>query len=197
MTSTSQRGKVPPAPGFWQSPRTQRRLLIGSGAVFLAGLIAFISMYVFRGTSNAFPDRFSTIPAQLAQKEKPVPPSKAAFATAREFMRTAVLRKDLDKAWSIVNVDLKGRMTRKEWDTGNIPVIGYPAENIETTQFQVDYSYQTEMLLEVDLVAKPGSGVRPHLPFFLGLKRAGGKPNGKWLVNYWEPHWRPPVPLTP
>ena len=29
------------------------------------------------------------------------------------------------------------------------------------------------MLLEVDLVAKPGSGVRPHLLFFIGLKRTG------------------------
>lgn len=197
MTSTSSRAKNVPAPGFWSSPRTQRRFLILSGAVFLGGLIAFIAVFVLRGTGNAFPDHYSTTAAQLVKKEKTVPPSKEAFAVAREFLRTAVLRKDLDRAYSIVNVDLKGRMTRKQWDTGDIPVIGYPAENAETAAFQVDFSYKTQMLLEVDLVAKPGSGVRPHLPFFLGLKRAGGKPTGKWLVNYWQAHWRPPIPATP
>lgn len=197
MTSTTSRAKDVPSGGFWASPKSQRRILIGSGAVFVAGVAAFLALVVFRGTSNAFPDKFSTTPATLLKKEKAVPPSRAAFVTAREFMRTAVLRQNLDKAWSLVGVDLKGRMSRKQWDTGNIPVIGYPAQNVETTQFQVDYSYQTEMLLEVDLVAKPGSGVRPHLPFFLGLKREHGKKTGKWLVNYWEPHWRPPVPASP
>ncbi len=197
MTSTSSRAKQITAPGFWNSPKAQRRLLILSSGVLLAGVIAFVSVFVLRGTSNAFQSPISSTAAQLTKHEKTVPPSKEAFTTAREFMRTAVLRKNLDKAYSIVNVDLKGRMTRKQWDTGNIPVIGYPANNIETTQFQVDFSYPTSMLLEVDLVAKPGSGVRPHLPFYLGLKRAHGKPNGKWLVNYWEPHWRPPVPAAP
>lgn len=194
MSSTTSRAKNP---GFWSSPKGQRRFLIVSGAVFVAGLIAFISVFVLRGTSNAFPDHYSSTLASLAKKEKTVPVDKKALVTAREFMRTAVLRKDLDKAYSLVNADLRGRLTRKQWDTGNIPVIGYPANNIDTASFQVDFSYPTQMLLEVDLVAKQGSGVRPHLPFFLGLKRAGGKPNGKWLVNYWEAHWRPPVPAAP
>jgi len=193
----SSRAKHAPVPGFWGSPRAQRRLLIGSSIVFVAGVIAFVSAFLLRGTSNAFHAPISSTPAQLTKQEKTVPPDKAAFKVAREFMRTAVLRQDLSRAYSIVNVDLKGRMTRKQWDTGNIPVIGYPANNVDTTAFQVDFSYPTSMLLEVDLVAKPGSGVRPHLPFFLGLKRAGGKPNGRWLVNYWEPHWRPPIPAGP
>ncbi len=197
MSSTSSRAKSASGSGFWSSPRAQRRLLVVSGAVLLGGLIAFISVYVLRGTGNAFPDHYSTTVAQLVKKEKTVPPSKEAFSVAREFMRTAVLRKDLDKAYSIVDVDLRGRMTRKQWDTGNIPVIGYPANNVDTAAFQVDFSYPTEMLLEVDLVATPGSGVRPHLPFYLGLKRAGGKPHGRWLVSYWEAHWRPPVPAGP
>ena len=194
MTSTTSRAK---SPGFWSSPKGQRRLLIISGAVLLAGLIAFLSATVLRGTSNAFQSPISSTPAQLVKKEKTVPVDRKALQVAREFMRTAVLRKDLDKAYSIVNVDLQGRLTRKQWDTGNIPVIGYPANNVDSASFQVDFSYQTEMLLEVDLVAKPGSGVRPHLPFFLGLKRAGGKPHGRWLVNYWEAHWRPPIPAAP
>jgi hypothetical protein len=58
------------------------------------------------------------------------------------------------------------------------------------------WSYKTQLMTIVDLVAKPGSGVRPHLPFFLGLVRAHNKPNGKWLVNYFEADWHPPVPSS-
>lgn len=183
---------------FFGSPRAQRRFLIGSGIIFAAGVIAFVSIVWLRGTSNAFVGTLSNKPATLIKKEKKVPPSPAAFKVARKFLETAVLRKNIDASYNLVHVDLKGRMTRKQWDTGNIPVVDYPANNAETASFQVDFSYQTEMLLEVNLVAKKGSPstVRPNLDFFLGLKRADGKTDGRWLVNYWEPHWRPPVPLA-
>jgi hypothetical protein len=182
---------------FFGSPKNQRRFLIGSIIVFVAGLAAFISLVVLRGTGNAFNSPISTVPAQIVKKEQKAPVSPVALATARKFIETAVLRKNVDSAWSIAHVDLKGRMTRKQWDTGNIPVVDYPAENAATAKFIVDYSYKTEMMAEIDLIAKPGSGVRPELDFYIGLKRAGDKPNGKWLVSYWEPHWRPPVPMSP
>jgi hypothetical protein len=179
------------------SPRAQRRLFWLSAGVLVVGVAAFLAFVVFRGTGNAFPDKFSNKPAQLATPEKHVPITKAQLTLARKFMSTAVLRKNLDASYDIVNVDLKGRLTRKQWDTGNIPVIDYPAGNIDTAKFQVDYSYQNEALLEVDLISKANSGVRPELLFFLGLKRAGAKETGPWQVSYWEPHWKPPVPEAP
>ena len=184
------------APGFFNSPKNQRRILIGSILIFVIGAAAFVSVVLMRGTGNAFTAPISTTPAQLVQKDKKAPVSPEALKTAREFIATAVLRQNVDKAWPIVHVDLKGRMTRKDWDTGNIPVIDYPANNAQTAKFVIDYSYQTSMLAEIDLVAKAGSTVRPHLDFYIGLKRAHNKPTGKWLVSYWEPHWRPPIPLA-
>jgi hypothetical protein len=182
---------------FFGSPRAQRRFFWGSVVVFLIGVSAFIALVVFRGTGNAYPDKFSNKPAQLATPEKHVPITKAQIALARKFIRTAVLRKNIDASYDIVNVDLKGRLTRKQWDTGNIPVIDFPASNIDTAAFQVDYSYQNEALLEVDLIAKAHTIARPELLFFLGLKRAGAKETGPWQVSYWEPHWKPPVPAAP
>jgi hypothetical protein len=170
-------------------------MLIGSVIVFVVGAAVFVSV-IMRGTGNAFVGTISNKPATLVKKDVRVPPSPAAFRVARKFIETAVLRHDVDASYPLVHPDLRGRMTRKQWDTGNIPVIDYPAQNANTATFQVDFSYQTQMLLEVDLVAKPGSGVRPHLDFYLGLKRAHGAKNGRWLVNYWIPHWRPPVPLA-
>lgn len=185
------------APGFFNSPKNQKRILIGSILIFVIGAAAFISLVVLRGTGNAFTSPISTTPAQLNKPDKKAPVSPEALKIARKFIETAVLRKNIDSSWNLVHVDLKGRMTRKQWDTGNIPVIDYPANNASTAQFVVDYSYQTSMLAEVDLVAQKGSGVRPHLDFYIGLKREHNSPKGRWLVSYWEPHWRPPVPLSP
>jgi hypothetical protein len=179
---------------IFNSPRRQRQFFILSAAVLIAGVATFLSVVVFRGTGNAFTDTFSNQPAVLNHPEKKVPVSKAQLALARKFIQTAVMRKDLSASYDIVDVDLKGRMTRHDWVTGDIPVILYEARNAKTAAFIVDYSYETSALLEVDLVAKPHTETRPHLLFFIGLKRAGGKKDGRWLVDYWQPHWRPPIP---
>jgi hypothetical protein len=182
---------------LWGSPRRQRRLLWVSGAVLLAGLAAILATVVFKGTGNAFPDKFSNKPAQVSTPEKRAPVSAAEIALARRFIETAVARKDLDTAYSFVHPDLRGGLTRAQWDRGNIPVLYYQADNAKTVGFKVDYSYQSQALFEVNLHARPGTETRPSLLFFLGLKREGGKSTGRWLVNYFEPNWRPPIPMAP
>jgi hypothetical protein len=181
--------------GFLSSPRAQRRLLWLGGGVFGIGLIVFLSVFVLRGSPGPS-SPISNKPAYTAPKQVKAPPDPTAFKTARTFIETAVLRKNLDAAYPLVNQDIKGGLTKKQWETGNIPVILYPAENTKTAAFTVLWSYKTQLMTIVDLVAKPGSGVRPHLPFYLGLVRAHNKPNGKWLVNYFEADWHPPVPAA-
>ena len=182
--------------GLVDSPKKQRRLMIISALVFGAGVIAFVSVFFLRGTSNAFTDTFSNQPAQLSHPEKKVPITKHQISLAREFIKTAVSRHNLGKAWNIVDVDLRGRMTRKEWMTGNIPVIEYDAINADKAAFVVDYSYETTALMEVDLIPKPHTQRRPHLLFYIGLKREHGKKTGRWLIDYWQPNWRPPIPAA-
>jgi hypothetical protein len=181
--------------GFLSSPRAQRRLIWISGGVLLVGLIVFLSAFAFRGSSG-YHAPISKQKAQSAPKEIKAPPDHRAYKVARKFIETAVLRKNLDAAYPLVNPDIQGGLTLKQWETGNIPVTPYPADNAKTAGFEVVSSFKTQMMLLVDLVAKPGSGVRPHLPFWIGLVRAHNKPNGRWLVNYWVPDWSPPVPLA-
>jgi hypothetical protein len=183
--------------GMLNSPRKQRRFLIISSAVFAAGVVAFISVFLLRGTSNAFPDTISSQPAKLAQKEKTVPISKQQVNLMRTFIKTAVARKQLGFAYTLVDTDLKGTMTRKQWESGNIPVIQYDAENIDTAEFIPIYHYQTQALFNVDLIPVGHTQERPELLFFIGMKRAGGAKTGKWLIDYWQPRWRPPVPAAP
>jgi hypothetical protein len=169
-----------------------------SAGVLGVGLIVFLGVVVFRGSSGLH-SPISTVQAQHVTEPVKAPPDKKAYTVARKFIETAVQRKNLDVAYTLVNQDIKGGMTRKQWDKGNIAVVGYPAGNAKTAGFEVINSYKTEMKLLVDLVAKKGSGsnIRPHLPFWIGLVRAGNKPNGRWLVNYWIPDYTPPVQCGP
>lgn len=182
--------------GFLNSPRKQRRFFIVSAGIFGVGVIAFVSMVFLHGTGNRFTNTFSNQPAKLYKPDKAVPIQKSEIALARKFIETAVERKDLATAYGLVHADLKGRMTKKEWLTGNIPVIQYDAVNAKTADFTVDYSFQRSALLEVNLISRHQQ-TKPTLLFFLGLKRAGDTAKGRWLVSYWEPHWQPPVPLAP
>ena len=181
--------------GFLSSPRAQRRFRWISAGVFGVGLIVFLSIFVFRGSSGLH-SPISNKPAQSVKPLVKAPPDPQAYKVARTFMETAVLRKNLSVAYPLVNHDLKGGMTLKQWDKGTIAVMPYPGENVKSAGFEVVDSYKTQMLLIVDLVARPGTHVRPHLPFWIGLVRAHNKPNGHWLVNYWLPYWSPPVPIA-
>jgi hypothetical protein len=183
--------------GMLDSPRKQRRFLIVSGAVFVIGAVAFISAFLLRGTSNAFPDTISSKPAKLYHKEKTVPVTKAQVDLMRTFIKTAVARKQLGYAYSLVDADLKGTMSKQAWMTGNIPVVQYEAENVDTASFIPVYHYATSALFNVDLIPVGHTQARPHLLFFIGMKRAGGSKTGRWLIDYWQPRWRPPVPAAP
>jgi hypothetical protein len=181
------------ATGILSSPRAQRRIMWFSGAVFVIGVVVFLVAVPFRGSSG-IKSPISTQPAGHAPHLVKAPPDPQAFKVGRKFIETAVLRKNLDAAYPLVNREIKGDQTKAQWDKGTIAVIGYPAENAKTAAFTVLWSYKTQLMTVVDLVAKKGAHVRPHLPFFLGLVRAHNKPNGRWLVNYWQADYTPPVP---
>ncbi len=187
-----------PDTGMFSSPRAQRRLFWLSGGVLVVGLVVFVSVVLLRGPS-AIHSGFTKQPAQFAPHLTKAPPSPEVYKVARTFIETAVQRKNLDAAYPIVGSELTGGMSRKQWDKGNIAVVPYQANNTKTASFIVDWSYTTQVLLEVDLVAKPGTNQRPHLDFFLGLKKVGVKQGkgGHWVVNYWLPNWTPPVPMGP
>ena len=80
-------------------------------------------------------------------------------------------------------------MTKREWLTGNIPVVYDPAKAIEAATFKVDESYPDEAILEVALLPKDSAKVKPQI-FFIGLKKAGKT----WQVSYWVPRAAPAVP---
>ena len=182
--------------GVLDSPRRQRQFLIVSIAVFAVGMIAFVSVYLLRGTGNAFTDTFSNQPAKLAEAEKTVPVTKTQVDS------DAHLHPD------------GGR--RKNWPTptrSSLPTSGaddveglgdreHPDRPVRGGELE-DGGVRAGLSLRDlgPLQRRPDPG-RPHaeppeLMFSIGLKRAGGTKTGRWLVDYWQPRWRPPVPAAP
>ena len=178
---------------YLDSPRAQRRALWIGLALFVVGAAA-VTFAFFRNTGHEFPNTFSDQPAQVYKTPKTVPVSPEIIQVARKFIETAVARKNIAASYDIVGKDLRGSMTREQWAKGNIPVVYYPADKISVATFKVDYSHPKDALLEIGLVPRQGVDVR-RLTFFIGFEKVGTGANAHWVVNYWSPHYRPPVPL--
>jgi hypothetical protein len=112
-----------------------------------------------------------------------------AQKVARRFIETAVARKNLPEAYSLVTQQLKQGQSLKSWNTGNIAVIPYPVDAIKYAPMKIDFSYPKEAQIQVALLPKAGTGVKAQL-FIMDLV----KRNGSWLVNSWVPKSSPMVP---
>ena len=112
-----------------------------------------------------------------------------AQSVARRFIETAVARKHLPEAYTLVTGQLKQGQSLKSWNTGNIAVIPYPVDAIKDAPMKIDFSYPNEAQIQVALLPKAGTGVKPQL-FLMDLV----KRDGKWLVNSWVPRSSPMVP---
>jgi hypothetical protein len=168
------------------SPRSRRRLFRWvSVLVLVAGIAVFTSVH-FRNAGKSADPPLRNTPPQIAKKEKSVPLSPEARRVAGRFILTAVARRDLAESWRLVDPSLREGFTLAEWKTGDIPVVPYPVDSIDVTPFKIDYSYANRALLEIALLPKAGTKVKPQL-FFLRLRARGSGEDRRWLVDYWIP----------
>jgi hypothetical protein len=157
--------------------------VVAVGAAVAGGII-----WSNTGKSTATP--LTNLPAVDVSKVPPTVKLKpGATRVARLFIETAVARKNLPQAYSIVTEQIRQGQSRKEWNTGNIAVIPYPVDAVKYAPMKIDFSYPKEAQIEVALLPKVGAKVRPQL-FFMDLV----KRNGRWLVNSWVPRSAPLVP---
>jgi hypothetical protein len=156
--------------------------------VLVAGVVAATVTWIGdTGTSQEAP--LSKQPAQVFTPRKQVPLDSEARRVAGRFILTAVAREDLGESYDLTHPELRQGLSRQEWLTGNIPVVYYPAKAIETATFKVDESYPDEAILQVALLPKDASKVKPQI-FFIGLKKSANR----WRVSYWVPRAAPAVP---
>jgi hypothetical protein len=174
------------------SPPTRRSLTLLSGLILVAGVVAFTVTWI-GDTGSAQETPLSNQPAQVYTPRRQVPLDVEARKVAGRFILTAVARENLGESYGLVHPELRQGMTRKEWLTGDIPVVYYPAEEIDKATFKVDESYPDEAILEVALLSKDARKAKPQV-FYIGLKKTGKGAAARWLVNYWVPRAAPQIP---
>jgi hypothetical protein len=160
-----------------------------AGLVLAIGVAAFVQS---RTDSNDPKEVFEKGAAtDLSKQPKSVPVPQQARQTAVTFLQTAVARKNLAKAWTVVGPGIKGGQTYKDWLTGNIAVVPYPGESMDKAPIKVDWSYPNSIGLSIALLPKAGSAEKPQV-FNMELKKA----RGRWVVDSWVPYAPPAVPDT-
>jgi len=175
------------------SPRVQRRLFWIGGIVLATGVVAVIVTTVWTGPKQEPPPP-PIARGQVPKQEKTVPLDPAAQKVGEEFIRTAVLRQHLAESYALVAPVLRQNFTLKTWETGNIPVVPYPADVSGPSRVKIEYSYKDSVLFTILLLPKKGDKTKPQL-FHLGLHAFGTGAHRHWLVDYWAPFGVPKIPL--
>jgi hypothetical protein len=170
----------------WASHRFRRRVL-WAGALVAATAGVVVPVVLLGNTAHDEPERFSNRPLWVYHAPKLARLSAAERSrlldTSVRFVRTAVARRHLDEAYALADPQLLQGMSKREWMTGNIPVVPFPAAGV--AQWDVDYSYENDVAFQLSLLAKQGSSPVVGKTFTIELVRHGrGAP---WRVASWVP----------
>jgi hypothetical protein len=175
-------------PEIQRRPGWQKALPWVIAVVLVGGAIAAGIIWSNTGKSTATP--LTNQPAvDVSKVPATVKLAPGAQKVARRFIETAVARKNLPEAYSLVTGLLKQGQSLKSWNTGNIAVVPYPVDAVKYAPMKIDFSYPNEAQIEVALLPKAGTGIKAQL-FLMDLVRR----DGKWLVNSWVPKSSPMVP---
>jgi hypothetical protein len=99
------------------------------------------------------------------------------------FVSTSVARHHPERSWEIVHPLLREGLTKRQWSTGNIPVVPYPVVGVDL--FRLTSVVGRTALVEVVLEPSP----KAHLvrkTFLIELRRLPRPPH-LWAVSSWVP----------
>ena len=175
----------------WHGYRWHRRIF---WSLLLVGVVAGgVVLFAYGPNKNQPPEVFTDEPVVTEKPQIKAPLSNEARQVAGRFILTAVARKNLEEGWRLSGPNLRGGLTKKEWMTGNNPVVPFPVDELVVAPMKIDESYTDNALLEVALLPKKNSGVRSQL-FFLKLEKVGKGANAHWVVDNWVPRSSVVVP---
>jgi hypothetical protein len=114
----------------------------------------------------------------------------AVDRTLGAFVKSAVTRTNPAAAWDLVTEEMKGGVSRKEWNSGSLPVAPFPAQVPKRLSWKVLSSYADDLTL--DLLLQPRQGTnRGAIAFEVEMQKA----KGRWLVASMVPeHIFSPAP---
>ena len=167
------------------SYRARRRLMwIVVAAGFVASLT--VTAVLFWNTADNV-ETFSGGEADIFVAPAPHALTKseraALVAVAQRFVESAVARDHPERAFEIVGPDIKGGLTKKQWATGEIPVVPYP---VDSARWKVEYSNAEGVGLLVMVFPTRGAQVQPTV-FSMRMVPVRFGEDSRWLVNGWVP----------
>jgi hypothetical protein len=171
--------------GVLASYRWRRRLVwLTAVAVLAAGAVAVALVWPNTAPKEA---PVSNIPLHIDYRPpKPVRlrlhDKAVALAVASRFIDTAVARKDIDSSWNLVAPEFRSGLTRKQWDTGNMPVVPYP---FREARWKLDYTDAEGVGFQIALLPTKGSHLRAQV-FLIGLHAVRSGKRRRWLVESWQ-----------
>jgi hypothetical protein len=160
-----------------------RRRLLWAGSATAAVVVVVGGAILIGNTGKHYDNTLVNKPAWVYKTPPAADLTKAERSEVMDvmnrFIQTAVARKHLDSAYDLTLPELRGETTRKQWHTGNIPVVPFPAVGIY--DMVLDYSYKGDVAYDVAVIGNRG-GIKT---FLIEMKRGGQ--GAHWKVAAWVP----------
>jgi hypothetical protein len=167
------------------SHRSRRRLIWIATAGVVAALVAVSAVFFWNTAENI--ETFSGGKADIYVAPKPHKLTKAerreVVSVAQRFVESAVARDRPERAYEIVGPALRGGLSKKQWATGEIPVVPYP---VDSARWKVEYSNNEAVGLLVVVFPAKEARLKPTV-FSMNLLPVGSGEHSRWLVNGWAP----------
>ena len=174
---------------LWDRPAVRWPLMLAAAFILFAGIRT--TYLQNRSTASHEPVVKGGQPLGIAAYGPKIKLPQKAVTAGRDFIHTAVLRKDLERGWQVSTAKVHGGLTHEQWMSGSIPVSPFPANAYGGTTYQVEWSRAKNVTLLAQIVSdKPGvkSGY-----FFIQMVPRGNS----WLVDYFGPRGtNPPIPAS-
>jgi hypothetical protein len=164
------------------------RLLRWSIAAAVVLVVSYLLAFE-RNTGHSYKTPLSDRPAMVLREPKHVPATPemrhAAEATLRTFVRSAIIRRNLESSWPLATPHMKIGTSHSDWLHGNLPVVPYPAEAFRSAGLTLKYS--TKGVLGYDVLVVPKrtkAGDRAGQQVYsCELHNV----HGRWLVDFCYP----------
>jgi hypothetical protein len=170
-----------------QSYRWRRRFAWVGGLVLLLGglVVAAILLPKDHGRRFELVTPTDTAPAQTVETVSErvrltAADRRAVNRTLVAFVRSGVTRDDPAAAWDLATPAMRSASTRKEWNSGQLPVFPFPARIPDEPSWYVLSSFPGDLTIDLLLQPRPGSRRGP-IAFAVELKQE--KTDGRWLVD--------------
>jgi hypothetical protein len=172
--------------GILGSYRWRRRLAwIGATIACAVGAVVVVLLLPKNNGKHYNLEPTGTTPAQTVQQivkqvHLTAADRRAVNRTLVAFVRTAVTRADPAAAWALATPAMRSAVSHKDWNSGNLPVLPFPAKIADQPSWNVLTLYPGDVTIDLVLQPKRGSKRGP-IAFAVELKKK--KAGAAWLVD--------------